>query len=194
MKYNGDNTNPVLYLGGTIRDARNALMSAVYEVNLKDKTIKPILIAMSENSEILCIDIIGKYLLIGGKGFDRVSTFQNDAISEQYHTTSVPLVIMNTETYVVTAVYDDNGNVPPPRIILPNDNTKINKVCICKKRRIINKKDSNAYYEYVALFGGNIQIETAGAGFPHNIENVGCLVIQIQILNWLQGCIALTGS
>jgi hypothetical protein len=178
MKYNGDNANPVLYLGGTLRDdARNTLMSAVYEVKLKDKTIKPILTAMNENSEILCIDIIGKYLLIGGKGFDRVSTFQNDAVSN----TSVPLVLMNTETYVVTAVYDENANVTPPRIHLPNDNTKINKVCICKKRRIINKKDANAHYEYVALFGGNIQIETAGAGFPHNIENVGCLVIKIPI-------------
>ena len=184
MKYNGDSANPVLYLGGKYTNVAGGGSvtsgSGVFQFNLKEKKIKPILIALDDNSEILCIDMIGKYLLIGGM-FQNVSNFKDGAISADRNATTVPLVIMNIETYDITPVYDDDAAIRNPRInisrgVLP----KISSVCICKKRRIVNEKNANVY-EYVGLFGGSINIETAGIGSPHNIENIGCLVIKIPV-------------
>jgi hypothetical protein len=180
MKYNGDSANPVLYLGGKYTNAAVRSGSGVFQFNLKEKKIKPILIATDDNSEILCIDMIGKILLIGGI-FQNVSIFKDGEISVDRNATTVPLVIMNIETYEITPVYDDDAAIPSPRINSPGGVIpKISSVCICKKRRIVNEKNTNVY-EYVGLFGGNIMIETAGAGLPHNIENIGCLVVKVPV-------------
>lgn len=185
MKYNGDPKNPILYLGGKYSSGGTD-GAGVFEFNLKEKKIKPILFIVGggDDTNILCIDMIGnKYLLVGGEGFQRVSIFQNQNGAPVIPTataTAVPLIIMNVETYVVTVVYDETATNAPRIHSNTPGLTKINKVCICKKRRTINEKDKNVY-EYVGLFGGNIMIETAGLSQPYNIENIGYLVIKIPI-------------
>lgn len=180
MKYNGDSNHPILYLGGAIVND-GGKMSAVYELSLKTKKIKPILIANNEDSEILCIDMIGnKHLLIGGKGFHSVVKYIEGEIGDRY-TTTVPLIIMNIETYDVTLLYDDDAAVNHASVDNENEYTNINRVCICKNRKIMNETQTTSYYEYVGLFGGNIQIETAGAGGNPNIINIGCVVVKIPI-------------
>ncbi len=177
MKYNGDSKNPILYLGGKI-NYTGRVMSALYEMSLLTKKIKPILIA-NVDSEILCIDMVGnKHVIIGGN-FDNVLKNVDDPPTQTR--TSVPLVIMNIETYNVTVLYDNNPEVALPRIVDMTDNTSINKVCICKNRRVIDETQKTSYYEYVGLFGGDIKIETAGAGADPNIVNLGCVVIRVPI-------------
>ena len=168
-------------MGGVIRDGNNNPISAVYELNLKTKKIKPILVALNEDSIILCIDIIGKYLLIGGNGFNQVATFQDDVISDQRYDTTIPLIMMNLETHDVINVYDVTG-LNMPRIINGTVHTKINKICICKQKRVITEGNAN-YFEYVALFGGNFFIDTTGisAGTNADIVTVGCLVIKMPV-------------
>jgi hypothetical protein len=182
MKYNGDSKNPILYLGGKI-NYRGSVKSALYEMSLITKKLKPIFIADSDNSEILCIDMVGnKHVMIGGKGFNSVIKYIDDPHPPSTPTpTSVPLVIMNLETYNVTVLYDNNPGVALPRIVGMTDNTRINKVCICKNRRVIDETQKTSYYEYVGLFGGDINIETAGAGADPNIVNIGCVVIRVPI-------------
>jgi len=182
MKYNGDAKNPILYLGGKIYDAATTrVKSAVYEMSLLTKKIKPILIANNVDSEILCIDMVGnKHIIISGKRFDRVRKYVDGHLDDTETETSIPLVIMNLETYNVTVLYDNNPRVAVPRNV-DTDNTSINKVCICKNRRVIDETQKMSYYEYVGLFGGDIQIETAGAGADPNIVNIGCVVIGVPI-------------
>jgi hypothetical protein len=53
MKYNGDSANPILYVGGKYRNVSTGeIMSGVFEFNLNEKKIKPILVVTDENSEI----------------------------------------------------------------------------------------------------------------------------------------------
>jgi hypothetical protein len=179
MKYNGDDEYPILYLGGT---STTTPVSAVFELNLKTKKMKPILVADSATSEFLCIDMIGnKHLLIGGKGFTNVIKYI-DGRATTGLTTVIPLIIMNIETYEITTLYDNTPGNVLPRIDNPNpDQTKVNKICICKNRKVINENDKTAYHEYVGLFGGNIQIATAGTSGNPNIINIGCVVIKIPI-------------
>jgi hypothetical protein len=181
MKYNGDSNHPILYLGGAIVND-DTKRSAVYELSLKTKKIKPILIANKEDSEILCIDMDGnKHLLIGGKGFDNVVKYiDGRAINDSPYRTAVPLIIMNIETYDVTVLYD-NAAVNTPIIVDMDENTNINKVCICKNRKIINETQTTSYYEYLGLFGGNIKIETAGAGGNPNIINITKIINELEL-------------
>jgi len=133
--------------------------------------------AVNEDSEILCIDMIGnKHLLIGGN-FNEVKT-HNDGRTITTYSTAVPLIIMNTETYEITNLY---STIAPMVIPNPPVETKVNKICICKNRKVINQNDKTIYHEYVGLFGGNIQIDTAGTGPSPNIFNIGCVVIKIPI-------------
>jgi hypothetical protein len=172
MKYNGDDEHPILYLGGR---STTTPVSAVFELNLQTKKIKPILVA---DSEFLCIDMIGKkHLLIGGKGFTNVIKYIDGRATTGLQTV-IPLIIMNTETYDVTLLYDATTT---PRNPIP-DQTKVNKICVCKNRKVINENEKTSYHEYVGLFGGNIQIATAGGATP-NIINIGCVVIKITINN-----------
>ena len=183
MKYNGDDKNPILYLGGTSLYKRIPV-SAVYELNLQTKKIKPILILVDPNSEILCIDMIGnKHLLIGGNFINVIKYIDGRAITERTYQTTVPLIIMNTETYDITLLYDAAAAASPLIVNAIPNQTKVNKICICKNRKIIDKDktQTTSYYEYVGLFGGNIQIETAGVGGNPDITNIGCVVIKIPI-------------
>jgi hypothetical protein len=182
MKYNGDAKNPILYLGGKI-NYRGSIKSALYEMLLITKKLKPILIADNVDSEFLCIDMVGmKHVMIGGKGFNNVIKYVDDPdITPTPTPTIIPLVIMNIETYDVTVLYDNNPRVAVPIIVDRTDDTSITKVCICKNRRVIDKTQKTSYYEYVGLFGGDIKIETAGAGADPNIVNLGCVVIRVPI-------------
>lgn len=178
MKYNGDDKNPILYLGGRLFTG-----SAVFELNLQTKKIKIMLIAT--DGEILCIDMIGKkHLLIGGQ-FDNVNSVKHidgRVINNPPYPTAVPLIIFNIETHEVTLLYD--GAAPRPNIVgRTRDEMKVNKICICKNRKVINENEKTTYHEYVGLFGGNIQIATAGTGTNPNIINIGCVVIKIAINN-----------
>jgi hypothetical protein len=177
MKYNGDDEHPILYLGGR---STTTPVSAVFELNLQTKKIKPILVADDDDSEFLCIDMIGKkHLLIGGKGFTNVIKYIDGRATTGLQT-AIPLIIMNTETYDVTLLYDATTT---PRIINPiPGQTKVNKICVCKNKKVINENEKTSYHEYVGLFGGNIQIATAGGATP-NIINIGCVVIKITINN-----------
>jgi hypothetical protein len=179
MKYNDDSENPILYLGGTMLSSTNVPISAVFEYNLKTKNIKRILYSTRMNSEILCIDIIGrKHLFIGGSNIDTVSVYKENAFVE--YQTTVPFIIINIETYDVTMLYDTSAT--PPRIDNPNPNqTKVNKICICKNRKVIDTTQTSSYYEYIGLFGGNIRIETGGVGANPNIINIGCVVVKIPV-------------
>jgi hypothetical protein len=178
MKYNGDAKNPILYLGGKTNDNRSAL----YEMSLGTKNIKPIILT-NVDSEILCIDMVGnKHVIIGGKGFNNITKYVDGRpLDDAPIRTSVPFVIMNLETYDVTVLYDNNPGVAEPRIVDITVNTSINKVCICKNRRVIDETQKTSYYEYVGVFGGDIKIETAGAGADPNIVNLGCVVIRVPI-------------
>ena len=186
MKYNGDSNNPILYLGG--RKSKTTPVSTVFELNLKTKKIKSMLVAVADvDSEILCIDMIGnKHLLIGGK-FKNVTTIKyidGRAITDGSYPTVIPLIVMNMETYEITTLYDNTAGTVPPRIVETMAGTKVNKICVCKNRKVINENEKTSYHEYVGLFGGNIQIETAGTGKnPPNILNIGCVVIKIPINN-----------
>jgi hypothetical protein len=177
MKYNGDDEYPILYLGGT---STTTPVSAVFELNLQTKKMKPILVAVDANSEILCIDMIGnKHLLIGGN-FNNVIKYI-DGRATTVHPYAIPLIIMNIETYEITTLYDNTAGTVQPRIDNPiPGQTKVNKICICKNRKVINENEKTSYHEYVGLFGGNIQIATAGGATP-NIINIGCVVIKIPI-------------
>ena len=179
MKYNGDSENPILYLGGRSFVRKIPLPSVVFELNLKTKQMKPMLVA-DTNSEILCIDMIGnKHLLIGGHFNNVVKYIDGRAVTDTPYPTAVPLIIMNIETYEVTVIYDA---ATPPRIVPISDPAKVNKICICKNRKVINENDKTSYHEYVGLFGGNIQIATAGSGTSGpNITNIGCVIIKIPI-------------
>jgi hypothetical protein len=180
MKYNGDDENPILYLAGRIFK-KTLYYSAVFELNLQTKQMKTMLLAVDENCEILCIDMIGKkHLLIGGY-FSQFFTYNDGSpITERPYLTAVPLILMNIETHEVTLLYD--GAAPRPNIVGPIPNqTKVNKICICKNRKVINENEKTTYHEYVGLFGGNIQIATAGTGTNPNIINIGCVVIKIPI-------------
>ena len=178
MKYNGDSRNPILYLGGRLITS-SSLTSAVFELNLKTKKIRPMLLAADEGDEILCIDMIGnKHLLIGGKFNNVIKYIDGRAITERTYSSAVPLIIMNTETHEITNLY---STIAPKVIPNPPVETKVNKICICKNRKVINQNDKTIYHEYVGLFGGNIQIDTAGTGPSSNIFNIGCVVIQIPI-------------
>jgi hypothetical protein len=179
MKYNGNNENPILYLGGAGYNKSSDLVSTIFELNLKTKKIKPILFS-NDDGNFSCIDIIGnKHLLIGGKFGSVIKYIDGRAIDT---VTKIPLIIINTETYEVTVLYDDDASrTPPPRIDNPTDQTNVNKICICKNRKVINENEKLSYYEYVGLFGGDIQIETAGVDGPPNIINIGCVIIQIPI-------------
>ena len=181
MKYNGDSTNPILYLGGKVKDVDGNEMSSLFKLNLKTKKITPILVATTKDGEILCIDIIGnKHLLVGGN-FKNVIRYKEDGkIDTNDYTTSVPLIIVNIDTHVITLLYSSSSSIPKPFIASETENTKINKVCVCKKRKIINKKE-NAYHEYVGLFGGDIQISTNGSSTTSDIINIGYLVIKIPV-------------
>ena len=184
MKYNGDDENPILYLAGRIFK-KTLYYSAVVELNLKTKQMKTMLLAVDENCEILCIDMIGKkHLLIGGY-FSQFFTYNNGSpITERPYLTAVPLILMKIETHEVTLLYDGAATATPPIIVGPIPNqTKVNKICVCKNRKVINENDKTAYHEYVGLFGGNIQIATAGTGANPNIINIGCVVIKIPINN-----------
>ena len=182
MKYNGDDENPILYLGGTL--FRGTLISAVFELNLQTKKIKPMLLAVDRDSEILCIDMIGKkHLLIGGYFNNVIKFIDGRAITESPYPTAIPLIVMNIETYEVTTLYDRTVAVPLINNPIRGE-TMVNKICVCKNRKVINQNDKMAYHEYVGLFGGNIRIETAGTGTsPPNILNIGCVVIKIPINN-----------
>ena len=182
MKYNGDDENPILYLGGTL--FRGTLISAVFELNLQTKKIKPMLLAADRDSEILCIDMIGnKHLLIGGYFNSVIKYIDGRAITESPYPTAIPLIVMNIETYEVTTLYDRTVAVPLINNPIRGE-TRVNKICVCKNRKVINQNEKMAYHEYVGLFGGNIQIETAGTGTsPPNILNIGCVVIKIPINN-----------
>lgn len=177
MKYNGDATNPILYLGGKTNDNRSAL----YEMSLRTKNIKPIILTNAD-SEILCIDMVGnKHVIIGGKGFDNITKYVDGRPSDDAPIrTSVPFVIVNLETYDVTVCYPQ-APAPAPIILNITDDTSINKVCICKNRRVIDETRKTSYYEYVGLFGGDIHIETAGIGAEPDIVNLGCVVIKVPI-------------
>ena len=181
MKYNGDHENPILYLVGRL--FKRTLYSAVFELNLQTKQMKIMLLAVDENCEILCIDMIGKkHLLIGGY-FSQVLTYNDGSpITERPYSTTIPLIIMNIETHEVTLLYDDAAS-PPMIVGRTPDQTNVNKICICKNRKVINENEKTSYHEYVGLFGGNIQIETAGTGGNPNIINIGCVVIKIPINN-----------
>ena len=76
--------------------------------------------------------------MIGGKGFTNVIKYI-DGRATTGLTTVIPLIIMNIETYEINTLYDNTpGNVP--RIVNPNpDQTKVNKICICKNRKVINE-------------------------------------------------------
>lgn len=176
MKYNGNNENPILYLGGASNKSSESV-STIFELNLKTKKLKPILFS-GDAGEFLCIDTIGnKHLLIGG---NFGSYIDGRAIDDTVYKTTIPLIIINTETYEVTVLYDKSAKLP--LIYSPTDETKVNKICICKNRKVINENEKPSYYEYVGLFGGDIQIETAGTGSgPPNIINIGCVIIQIPI-------------
>ena len=177
MKYNGDDEYPILYLGGT---STTTPVSAVFELNLQTKKMKPILAAVDANNEILCMDMIGnKHLLIGGK-FNNVIKYIDGRATAPL-TTVIPFIIMNTETYEITTLYDNADGTPRIDKLIPE--TKVNKICICKNRKVINENEKTSYHEYVGLFGGNIQIETAGTGGIPNIINIGCVVIKIPINN-----------
>jgi len=178
MKYNGDATNPILYLGGKTNDNRSAL----YEMSLRTKNIKPIILLTNVDSEILCIDMVGnKHVIIGGKGFDNITKYVDGRPSDDAPIrTSVPFVIVNLETYHVTVCYPQ-APARAPIIVNMTDDTSINKVCICKNRRVIDETQKTSYYEYVGLFGGDIQIETAGLGAGADIVNLGCVVIKVPI-------------
>lgn len=181
MKYNGDDENPILYLVGRL--FKITLYSAVFELNLQTKQMKIMLLAVDDNCEILCIDMIGKkHLLIGGY-FSQVFTYKDGSpITERPYSTTIPLIIMNIETHEVTLLYDDAATATPPMIVgRTPDQTKVNKICICKNRKVINENEKTSYREYVGLFGGNIQIETAGISGNPNIINIGCVVIKIPI-------------
>jgi hypothetical protein len=182
MKYNGDDENPILYLGCTL--FRGTLISAVFELNLQTKKIKPMLLAVDRDSEILCIDMIGKkHLLIGGYFNNVIKFIDGRAITESPYPTAIPLIVMNIETYEVTTLYDRTVAVPLINNPIRGE-TMVNKICVCKNRKVINQNDKMAYHEYVGLFGGNIRIETAGTGTsPPNILNIGCVVIKIPINN-----------
>jgi hypothetical protein len=177
MKYNGDSTNPILYLGGKSNDADGNTLSSLFKLNLKTKKITPILLANTQGDEILCIDMIGnKHLLIGGK-FKSVIQYKEDGkLDTNVYTTPVPLIIVNTDTYVITVL----SSTVEPSIYNETENTKINKVCVCKKIKNINTNE-NAYHEYVGLFGGDIQISTNGPSVNPDIDNVGYLVIKVPI-------------
>ena len=90
---------------------------------------------------------------------------------------------MNIETYNVTILYED-GVTNHPQIVSTTDHTNINKVCVCKTRKIIDETQTTYYYEYVGLFGGDIQINTGNTGSGSaepNIVNIGCVVIKVPI-------------
>ena len=179
MKYNGDSVNPILYLGGKTNNVNGNPVSAVFQFSLRTKKITPILVTNTKGDEILSIDAIGKkHLLIGGK-FKSILRYKEDGeIDTNLYNTSVPLIIVNLDTHVVTLLYSSTAAVP--FIKNETENTKINKVCVCKKRKIINKNE-NAYHEYVALFGGDVQISMNGPSAEPDIVNVGYLVIKIPI-------------
>jgi hypothetical protein len=179
MKYNGDDENPILYLGGT---STTTPVSVVFEFNLQTKKMKPLLIADGDNSEFLCIDMIGnKHLLIGGYFNNVIKYIDGHVIADDPYPTDIPLIILNIETYKITPLYDDTSATRPQINNLNPGETKVNKICICKNRKVINENEKTAYHEYVGLFGGNIQIETAGIRGPPNIINIGCVVIKIPI-------------
>jgi hypothetical protein len=176
MKYNGDAKNPILYLGGKITHG-GGIKSALYEMSLLTKNIKPMILT-NVNSEILCIDMVGnKHVIIGGKGLNSMTKYIDGSPSDDAPTkTKAPLVIVNLETYHVT-VFD-----PEPSIVgTTPDDARINKVCICKNRRVIDETQKTSYYEYVGLFGGDIKINTGASGAEPNIVNIGCVVIKVPI-------------
>ena len=167
-----DGENPLLFLG------LSASAGGVYIFDLKRYKLTKFI---ETNGEVLCMDILdinegnenSSYMLIGGN-FSQVTTFSNGTTTvSNVSSIKGKIVMVNLKTYEVLKI--DN--------ITSETNDEVQKVCICKDKRIVKAKGvkTQSVEGYVAIVGGSFAIEVTNPNNSSSKErliNIGCIIIK----------------
>jgi hypothetical protein len=172
-----DGENPLLFLG--LSASAGGTFTGVYIFDLKRYKLTKFI---ETNGEVLCMDILdinegnenSSYMLIGGN-FSQVTTFSNGT-TKVSNVSSIKgkIVMVNLKTYEVLKI--DN-------ITTSETNDEVQKVCICKDKRIVKAKGvkTQSVEGYVAIVGGSFAIEVTNPNNSSSKErliNIGCIIIK----------------
>ena len=202
MKYYKNGNNPILFLGGKF---------GVFKLDLKTYKLTRFITAQTTlvtgagaaiTPIVKCMEILDVeegYMLVGGN-FTSLTTFEYDYVNNrQILKFNRPVVLcyaamINLKTYEIINLYDDSL-APPPIVVTVNQYNVVNKICICKNKKIIKKKgmgnQEKDVYGYIAMIGGFFMMTVTNDNNPppnllnplqDNVEkiiNIGCVFINI---------------
>jgi hypothetical protein len=202
IAYYKNGNNPILFLGDKGSVLATPRMGRVYKLELKTHKLTKFIEVHNVGgggggADVFCMDILdaaeGGYILVGGN-FNRMTTYDDAAnVVEQQTDVTICAAMVNLKTYKVIKLFNDTPAFTPNIV---HGGHAVNKVCICKNKKVVKAKGVTAQSVtvegYVALIGGDFNFDIIndndtfppspppppGARTRERITNIGCVLIK----------------